>query len=386
MIIPAISIAFIFQCFFGASLGFRFKFISSNVKHRDLYAMTDSSPIALTSEINAIKLHAIEALNKKASENKSLERFIGIIASFIDEYTASSIEANETPDKFKYNLLTLLKLVQEALQNPYQFQPFHTAIREPLDYYKWGNDFLRPLIKIDDSKMLGIENTLKIKEFIKQGDNVIILSNHQTECDPQVLSILCEKEGVDNFAENVIFIAGHKVTNDPIAIPFSMGRNLICIHSKKHIKTPPEDYPIKQAQNLRSMKCLGDLASEGGKIFWVAPSGGRDRPGPDGENFVVAPFDMKALDMFKLIAMQSGKKMHFFPMAMYTNKLVPPPAETSSTLGESRSAKRGPVSVHLLDETDGLGGLKDKEFTKDIQDKVEVAYSELVAFHNSQSS
>lgn len=53
---------------------------------------------------------------------------------------------------------------------------------------------------------------------------------------------------------------------------------------------------------------MGDLAAVGGKIFWVAPSGGRDRPSPDaGGKFVVAPFDSKVLDMFKLIAMQSQK-------------------------------------------------------------------------------
>ena len=37
--------------------------------------------------------------------------------------------------------------------------------------------------------------------------------------------------------------------------------------------------------------------------------------------------------------------MHFFPMAMYTHTLVPPPKEVSTELGETRSAKRGAVSV-----------------------------------------
>jgi hypothetical protein len=54
------------------------------------------------------------------------------------------------------------------------------------------------------------------------------------------------------------------------------------------------------------------------------------------------------------------QQMHFFPMAMYTHTLVPPPKEVSTELGETRSAKRGAVSVDILDETDGLGGLKDK--------------------------
>ena len=163
-----------------------------------------------------------------------------------------------------------------------------------------------------------------------------------------------------------------------------MGRNLLCIHSKKHIKNPPEDIPRKQAQNLKSMQAMSELVNEGGKLFWVAPSGGRDRPDATG-TFVVSPFDAKSLDMFKLIAMQSGKSLHFFPMAMYSNELVPPPDAVSSTVGEARSAKRGAVSINFLDPTDGIGGLKDKQFTAEIQSQIEMAYQELVKFHDTVS-
>ena len=31
-------------------------------------------------------------------------------------------------------------------------------------------------------------------------------------------------------------------------------------------------------QYIIFFQAMGDLAAEGGKIFWVAPSGGRDRP------------------------------------------------------------------------------------------------------------
>jgi glycerol-3-phosphate O-acyltransferase len=94
---------------------------------------------------------------------------------------------------------------------------------------------------------------------------------------------LLEREGLGSFAEKMIYIAGHKVTNDPIAIPFSMGRNLICIHSKKHIKNPPEEFPMKQAQNMESMKYMGEIINEGGNVIWLAPSGGRDRPDASGQ-------------------------------------------------------------------------------------------------------
>ena len=48
------------------------------------------------------------------------------------------------------------------------------------------------------------------------------------------------------------------------------------------------------------------LMAEGGHVFWVAPSGGRDRPDEEGR-FAVAPFDFKNLDTFKIISMQARK-------------------------------------------------------------------------------
>lgn len=52
---------------------------------------------------------------------------------------------------------------------------------------------------------------------------------------------------------------------------------------------------------------MGELFKQGGRIFWVAPSGGRDRPDEETNEFVVAPFDFKNLDMFRLMAKQSNK-------------------------------------------------------------------------------
>ena len=38
----------------------------------------------------------------------------------------------------------------------------------------------------------------------------------------------------------MIFVAGDRVTTDLLAQIFSMGRNLLCIFSKKHIGSVPE--------------------------------------------------------------------------------------------------------------------------------------------------
>ncbi len=55
----------------------------------------------------------------------------------------------------------------------------------------------------------------------------------QTEADPQVTSLLFEKEGFQDLSERLISVAGHRVTTDPVCMPFRMGRNLLCIYSKK---------------------------------------------------------------------------------------------------------------------------------------------------------
>ena len=95
----------------------------------------------------------------------------------------------------------------------------------------------------------------------------------------QVISLLFDAHGFGRLAAKIIFVAGHKVTTDPVCVPFSMGRNLICIHSKKHMKgLSAEEAASRQSDNLRSVQAMSVLLAEGGHVFWVAPSGGRDRP------------------------------------------------------------------------------------------------------------
>eukprot|EP01033_Poteriospumella_lacustris_P006112 gene6112-4389_t len=304
--------------------------------------------------------------NKEASLAVSPE-VLATLVGFADEYLDSNLAAGFSAEQCGQSLQIMMKEVARATSAPHKFSPYHQAIREPFDYYSWANNFFRPLIKLERSQFFGADEARRIAQLVADGHNVVILSNHQTEADPQV-------------------------TTDPVAIPYSMGRNLICIHSKKHIKSPPEDAPRKQQENLASMQALGELFAQGGHCFWVAPSGGRDRPAPadparpdDAEQFVVAPYDSKVLDMFRLLAMQtnSADKTHFFPMAMFTHQLVPPPKTVSSGVGEARSAQRGEVSVHLLSEMDGLGSVADRDYCRRLQSRVEEAYTGLHQWHYS---
>ena len=150
-------------------------------------------------------------------------------------------------------------------------------------------------------------------------------------------------------AEEMIFVAGHRVVTDPFAIPFSMGRNLLCIFSKKHIDNPPEKKHSKQIHNKRTMQKMSELLSEGGHSIYVAPSGGRDRMEKNGE-IKVAPFDPSSIEMFYLMARRSKKPAHFYPLALSTYDILPPPETTEKELGEVRVTKGGAIHISCLDE------------------------------------
>lgn len=52
----------------------------------------------------------------------------------------SGREANVPIGEVQHIVMTFVNGVQEAVNNPYKFSPFHKAIRAPFDYYKWYGD------------------------------------------------------------------------------------------------------------------------------------------------------------------------------------------------------------------------------------------------------
>jgi 1-acyl-sn-glycerol-3-phosphate acyltransferase len=195
---------------------------------------------------------------------------------------------------------------------------------------------------------------------IEKGENVVFFANHQSEADPQVMSILLEKAGYGVEAEEVVYVAGHKVTTDTLAIPFSMGRNLICIHSKKHIDSDPETKPIKQKQNLAAMNGMLRMQKEGGTMIWVAPSGGRDRRDLSTGKVPIAPFDQKTVDMFRLMGNKSKVPTHYYALSMVTYDLCPPPDFVEAGTGEQRNVRFVPCAIKISPELENVGGVESR--------------------------
>lgn len=289
------------------------------------------------------------ALKKASQEKKIPEKIKQIVSHFYASYQAS-VETHSTIFSYDDLFFTFLELIEEQLRSPFTFQPFHQQIRTPFDYYKFGLDFFRPLVDMQISSLEGLPYLNSIALELSQKENVILLANHQTEADPQAIGILFEKTH-PKIASDIIFVAGERVTTDPLAVPFSMGCNLLCIYSKRYIDHPPELKEKKQLHNKRTMQLMSGLLSEGGKCIYVAPSGGRDRPNLEGK-VEVAPFDPQSLEMFYLMAQKAHHPTHFYPMALATYDLLPPPEDIQIELGEKRSAKRGGIHLALCPKID----------------------------------
>jgi hypothetical protein len=103
---------------------------------------------------------------------------------------------------------------------------------------------------------------LQVSEQIAAGENVVLLANHQTEADPGVFAHMLA-HSFPNLATDVIYVAGDRVVTDPLCKPFSMGRNLFCVHSKKHMDDVPELKAAKMETNRKTLVAMQRAFNKG---------------------------------------------------------------------------------------------------------------------------
>lgn len=161
--------------------------------------------------------------------------------------------------------------------DPYTFPSAHKRLLEPYNYYNFGQRYVGTLIDFNNSVLGHADRWTKIQEQLAAGENVVLLANHQTEADPGVFAHMLAASH-PNLATDVIYVAGDRVVTDALCKPFSMGRNLFCVHSKKHLDDVPELKASKMETNRKTLVAMQRAFNAGGSLVWIAPSGGRDRP------------------------------------------------------------------------------------------------------------
>ena len=285
-----------------------------------------------------------KACKEGAIPHKYREIFLQFYASYKEAFHNASLPIAQLFPHFS----TFLQLVLQEFHTPHLFEPYHKKVRHPFDYYKFGVEFIRPLIDFSHSSALFLERADEIERHLHAKDNVILIANHQTEPDPQVIDLLLEKSH-PTLGKRIIYVAGERVITDPLAIPFSMGCDLLCIYSKRYIDHPPELKADKLRHNQRTMEQMRHLFAEGGKIVYVAPTGGRDRKNSQGL-IEMAPFDPQSLEMMHLTACRARVPAHFYPLTLATYELFPPPDTIQKELGEKRRVKYTPVHLAFGEE------------------------------------
>lgn len=268
-----------------------------------------------------------------------------ILRGFYERYCAvtASVIAEQKQDEI---FAQYLKLLRRQIEQPYVFELYHQAITEPENYTKFGCDFTRPLIDFAHSSCTGKEQLGQIEKWLLAKENVILLANHQVELDPQVLMLMLQDE-YPEMIKRMVCVAGQKVLTNPLAVPFSLGCNLLCIFSRKYIDQDPSTRMDKQLHNQRTMKTMRHLLSQGGCCIYVAPSGGRDRMDENG-TIKLAPFDPDSIEMLRLMAAGATSPTHFCPLALHTMPLLAPPPVGS--LEETLLPLRAPVHLHFCPE------------------------------------
>ncbi|CAL0314178.1 unnamed protein product [Lupinus luteus] len=241
-------------------------------------------------------------------------------------------KANET---VLSNMTVFLDLIFLDVTDPFVFQPHHKAKRKPFDYYMFGQNYIRPLVDYRSSYVGNMPLFIEIEEKLKKGHNIIFMSNHQTEADPAIISLLLEKR-LPYIAENMTYVAGDRVVTDPVCKPFSIGRNLICVYSKKHMLDDPELIEMKRKANTQSLKEMAVLLRGGSQLIWIAPSGGRDRQDPHTGEMAPAPFEASSVDNMRKLVDHSGPPGHVYPLAISCHEIMPPPMKVEKEIGEKR--------------------------------------------------
>jgi glycerol-3-phosphate O-acyltransferase len=331
--------------------------------------------------VHARQLPSDERLRAIQADPRFPEKYKGILQGFFDNYRRALREAGKSEADHDHLLATVVDLLYEQLDQPYAFEPYHQQITEPFDRYAFGLEFLRPVVDKAGSTVSGHANLDRADAQVAAGENVVFLANHQSEGDPQAISLLLEDTHPE-LGRQMIFVAGERVITDALAVPFSMGRNLLCIYSKRYIENPPDQKAAKHLHNKRTMDRMSELFAEGGHCIYVAPSGGRDRANASGV-VEVAPFDPQSVEMFYLMAQRAGTPTHFYPMALRTYDVIPPPDTIQVELGEERVFRYNGIHLAVGAELDMdalAGASEDKHERREtraraIWDQVDRAHS-----------
>src|SRR5690348_17296649 len=106
------------------------------------------------------------SMDKKLKLEGLPKKYQKILVQFYEGYKKAI-----APNSNDATLQTFRELLEKQLKDPFVFEPYHQKVREPIDYYKFSLDFIRPLIDLPHSRIEGLDVLEKIDQQLKRKEN-----------------------------------------------------------------------------------------------------------------------------------------------------------------------------------------------------------------------
>lgn len=328
---------------FFTSLLANLKLAIGEIKLKMYQKKNPDSPLYFLPQRNIIK----SDVDVLTIATKFPEKYRALFTGWYSMYKAQAMSGGATEQDVHNVFNRIVDRLILLNKQPYTFESAHKLLTEPYNYFEFGQEYTRLLVDYDRSYLRNIEKWDDIAQAIQRGENVILLGNHQSESDAAFIPLLLEVYN-KKLGEQCIYVAGDRVVSDPMVQPFSMGRNLFCVHSKKHMDDDPRmSRKEKQKMNRKTLLEMSKAFKVGGNLVWMAPAGGRDRRNAAGE-WAPADFDIDAVELMRSLGVRCGKPTHIYPFAMATNAIMPPPeTRAAGELGEKRITNFTGVALSL---------------------------------------
>ena len=128
------------------------------------------------------------------------------------------------------------------------------------------------------SGVSGVENFRKLHALAAQGHPALILSAHVSNLDVPALHTLLRHRGEEALFEDIIFIAGRKLTEGCKGVKAMAEMYSRVVISAKSPKMSDQEISVAMAINKAAQRKIAELQRQG-KVFLLYPTGTRTRPG-----------------------------------------------------------------------------------------------------------
>ncbi len=131
---------------------------------------------------------------------------------------------------------------------------------------------------LEGSGVEGVENLRSLHTLAAQGHPALVVSAHASNFDVPALYSLLKRRGEEALFEDIIFIAGRKLTESCKSVKSMAEMFSRVVISAKSERMSEQEISVALAINKAAQKKIAELQGQG-KVFLLYPTGTRSRPG-----------------------------------------------------------------------------------------------------------